>query len=135
MATSTVKYLGQIHTEAQHIQSGKVIETDGPTDNHGKGAAFSPTDLTATSLASCMLSIMGIKSIAMDKEITGASTEVTKIMAGNPRRIIEIQIKMTVPDIGYSEKEKEILKHAAITCPVAKSLHPEIKQLIEIEFK
>lgn len=135
MATSTVKYLGQIHTEALHLQSGKMIETDGPTDNHGKGEAFSPTDLAATSLASCMLSIMGIKSIAMGKEIVGAHAEVTKMMASDPRRIIEIQIRMTVPDTGYTEKEKEILTNAALTCPVAKSLHPDIHQDVVIEFK
>jgi uncharacterized OsmC-like protein len=134
MPTSTVKYLGQIHTESCHLQSGKVIETDGPTDNHGKGEAFSPTDLAATSLASCMLSIMGIKSIGMGKEIVGASAEVTKIMAADPRRIIEIQIQMTVPDIGYTDKEKEILVNAANTCPVAKSLHTDIYQNVQIEF-
>ena len=134
MATSTVKYLGQIHTEALHLQSGKTIETDGPTDNFGKGEAFSPTDLTATSLASCMMSIMGIKSITMDKEISGVTAEVTKIMGTEPRRIIEIQIRMTVPDTGYSEKEKEILKQAALNCPVAKSIHPDIRQNIEIKF-
>jgi uncharacterized OsmC-like protein len=134
MATSTVKYLGQIHTEAIHLQSGKWIETDGPTDNHGKGEAFSPTDLIATSLASCMLSIMGIKSIGMGKEITAASAEVTKVMGTEPRRIIEIQINISVPDYGYTEKEKEILIAAAIHCPVAKSLHPDIIQSLKIKF-
>jgi uncharacterized OsmC-like protein len=135
MATSTVKYLGQIHTEAIHLQSGKVIETDGPTDNFGKGEAFSPTDLAATSLASCMLSIMGIKSISMGKEISGAGAEVTKIMGTEPRRIIEIRVQLTIPDIGYTAKEKDILTAAAINCPVAKSLHPDIRQNLDICFK
>lgn len=134
MTTSTVKYLGQIHTEAEHLQSGKRIETDGPTDNFGKGEAFSPTDLAATSLASCMLSIMGIKSISMNKEIGAAFAEVTKIMGTEPRRITGIRIRMTVPDSGYTEKEKQVLIQAALNCPVAKSLHPDIEQDIGISF-
>ncbi len=132
MATSLVKYLGELRTEATHLQSGTVINTDAPKDNHGKGEAFSPTDLVATSLASCMISIMGI--LALKEGFTtvdGASAEVTKIMYADPRRIGEIHIKITLPKKSFTDKEKKMYEHAAHTCPVAKSLHPDIKQVIE----
>ena len=133
MATSLVKYVGELRTEATHLQSGTVIHTDAPKDNHGKGEAFSPTDLTATSLASCMISIMGI--VAMKEGITnvdGATGEVTKVMYADPRRIGEIHVKITFPKKNFTDKEKRMYEHAALTCPVAKRLHPDIKQ--EIEF-
>ncbi|MEO6303239.1 MAG: OsmC family protein [Bacteroidia bacterium] len=132
MATSLVKYIGELRTEATHLQSGTIINTDAPKDNHGKGEAFSPTDLTATSLASCMISIMGI--VALKEGITtveGATGEVTKIMYPDPRRIGEIHVKITFPKKNYTDKEKKMYEHAALTCPVAKSLHPDIKQLVE----
>ncbi len=133
MITSTVKYPGELRTEATHVKSGTTIITDAPTDNHGKGEAFSPTDLVATALASCMISIMGI--VSMKEGITkadGATAEVTKIMYADPRRIGEIHVTVTMPKLNYSEKEKKMYEHAAFTCPVAKSLHPDIKQ--EIKF-
>ena len=130
MYTSKIEYLGELRTEATHLQSGKQIITDAPTDNHGKGEAFSPTDLVATALASCMISIMGIKL----KDIKGATSEVTKVMYSEPRRIGEIHVKISVPDNNFSEKEKQILINAAHACPVAKSLHPDIKQVITITF-
>lgn len=132
MITSTVKYLGELRTEATHIQSQTTIHTDAPKDNHGKGEMFSPTDLVATALASCMMSIMGI--VAMKDGITpieGTIAEVTKIMYAEPRRIGEIHIKITFPKSEYTDKEKKIYEHAAFTCPVAKSLHPDLKQVIE----
>lgn len=131
--TSKVIYLGDLRTEAVHLQSQNVIITDAPKDNHGKGEAFSPTDLLATSLASCMMSIMGI--VAKRDNMTpidGTTAEVTKVMYADPRRVGEIHIKMQFPKNNFSDKEKKIYEHAAHTCPVAKSLHPDIKQ--EIEF-
>lgn len=131
MLTSKVKYLGELRSEAIHLQSGSVINTDAPKDNHGKGEAFSPTDLVATALASCMISVMGI--VALKEGITttlGTTAEVTKIMYAEPRRIGEIHITLTFPKNKYSEKEKKMYEHAAYTCPVAKSLHPDLKQLI-----
>ena len=131
MLTSKVKYLGELRSEAIHLQSGSVINTDAPKDNHGKGEAFSPTDLVATALASCMISVMGI--VALKEGITttlGTTAEVTKIMYAEPRRIGEIHITLTFPNNKYSEKEKKMYEHAAYTCPVAKSLHPDLKQLI-----
>jgi putative redox protein len=132
MTTSKVFYQGELRTEATHVKSGIKIITDAPTDNHGKGEAFSPTDLVATALASCMISIMGI--VAMKEGITkadGASAEVTKVMYAEPRRIGEVHVTITMPALKYSEKEKKIYEHAAYTCPVAKSLHPDIKQIIQ----
>ena len=131
MITSTVKYLGELRTEAVHVKSGNKLITDAPTDNHGKGEAFSPTDLTATSLACCMISVMGI--VSMKEGITktdGATAEVTKVMSADPRRIGEIHITLTFPKNNYSDKEKKMYEHAAYTCPVAKSLHPDLKQVI-----
>lgn len=132
MATSLVKYVGELRTEATHLQSGTIINTDAPKDNHGKGEAFSPTDLVATALASCMTSIMGI--VAMKEGVTaidGASAEIVKIMYPDPRRIGEIHVKITFPKKNFTDKEKKMYEHAALTCPVAKSLHPDIKQIIE----
>ncbi len=132
MITSKVNYLGELRTEATHVQSNTTIYTDAPKDNYGKGEAFSPTDLVATALASCMISIMGI--VAMKEGITevdGTTAEVTKIMYAEPRRIGEIHVKVTFPKGAYTDKEKRIYEHAAHTCPVAKSLHPDLKQVIE----
>ncbi|MBA3682413.1 MAG: OsmC family protein [Bacteroidetes bacterium] len=132
MVTSLVKYVGELRTEATHLQSGTVINTDAPKDNHGKGEAFSPTDLVATALASCMISIMGI--VAMKEGFTnvdGSSAEVVKIMYPDPRRIGEVHVKITFPKKDFTDKEKKMYEHAAHTCPVAKSLHPDIKQIIE----
>ena len=132
MATSTVIYTGDLRTEAKHLESGNTIITDAPKDNHGKGEAFSPTDLLATSLACCMLSIMGIVANRSELNVNGAKAEVTKIMAAEPSRVSEIHVAITMPANNYSEKDKKLLEHAAYTCPVAKSLHPDIKQ--EIKF-
>lgn len=131
MLTSKVKYLGELRTEAIHLQSGSIINTDAPKDNHGKGEAFSPTDMVATAMASCMISVMGI--VALKEGITttiGTTAEVTKVMYAEPRRIGEIHITLIFPKNNYSEKEKKMYEHAAYTCPVAKSLHPDLKQVI-----
>ncbi len=128
MITSKIKYLGELRTEATHIQSDNVIYTDAPKDNHGKGEAFSPTDLVATALGSCMFSIIGIacKTHQIDG-FEGTTVEITKIMAADPRRIIKIIAEINFVS-SFSDKEKKILEHAAKTCPVAKSLHPDIEQ-------
>ncbi len=134
MITSTVEYLGELRTQAKHLQSGNTIITDAPTDNHGRGEAFSPTDLVATALASCMISMIGIKLLDSDKDVKGATAKVTKVMYSEPRRIGEIHVQLHIPDNGFTDKEKQILINAAHACPVAKSLHPDIKQVIEITF-
>jgi putative redox protein len=134
MLISKVVYKGNLRTIATHLQSGQEIITDAPLDNQGKGEAFSPTDLLVSSLASCMLTIMGIKAHDMDLSLENCYAEVTKIMTANPRRVAEIKILFEF-DSGhsFSDKERKILKKAAETCPVAYSLHPDIK--IELLFK
>ena len=131
MTTSKVTYQGDLRTTAIHLQSNNEIITDAPVDNHGKGEAFSPTDLLATSLASCMLTIIGIKATDMDVDVTGTMAEVTKVMAADPRRVSEVHVVMTfVTDL--DERTQKIFYNTALTCPVANSLHPDIKQNLEL---
>lgn len=130
--TSIVEYLGDLRTRATHLASGQVILTDAPTDNQGRGEAFSPTDLCATALANCMLTIMGISARNRDIPIEGARAEVTKVMAADPRRIAAIHIRLMMPSGAYSDVEKRVLETAAKTCPVALSLGDHVDQRIDI---
>lgn len=130
MKTSKITYIGNLRTEAVHLQSGNTIITDAPTDNNGKGEAFSPTDLLSTSLGCCMLTIMGIVAQRHAIDMEGTVVEITKIMESNPRRVGEIIVELNMPKNNYSDKEKDLLEHAAHTCPVAKSLSPDLKQTI-----
>ena len=132
MTTSKVTYQGQLRTQAIHLQSNNEIITDAPIDNHGKGEAFSPTDLLATSLASCMLTIIGIKAADMGVDIAGTSAEVTKVMAADPRRVSEVQVAITFNQ-HLDEKTQKIFYNTALTCPVAKSIHPDIIQKVTIK--
>lgn len=126
-----VVYSGNLRTECTHLRSGSVIETDAPTDNRGKGERFSPTDLVATALAACIVTTMGIAGDTHGIDIDGTACDVEKIMASDPRRIGEIKVYITMPaGKSYSEKERLILERAATTCPVAKSLHPDLKESI-----
>ncbi len=134
MATSKITYTGSLRTQAVHLQSGNSIITDAPTDNNGKGEAFSPTDLLATSLGCCMLTIMGIVADRHSIAIEGTTVEITKNMEANPRRVGEIVVVFTMPKNNYSDKEKELLEHAAHTCPVAKSLSADLKQTIVFNY-
>ena len=132
--TSTLEYLGELSVKAIHTRSQSNIVSDAPVDNKGKGANFSPTDYVATSLASCMLTIMGIKCNEKALNMVGAKANVEKIMASDPRRISEINIQIVMPaDIDH--KNRKILEAAALNCPVAKSLHPDIIQNINFEWK
>lgn len=133
--TSKVEYKGALRTSAVHLRSNNEIITDAPTDNNGKGEAFSPTDLVATALASCMLTIMGIRADKLEVDISGATAEVEKIMASDPRRIAEIKVAVTMPDRMYDAKVVKVLEAAAKTCPVALTLHPETKQTINFIWK
>ncbi|GAB4487696.1 MAG: OsmC family protein [Saprospiraceae bacterium] len=130
--TSKVEYLGDLRTQCTHLRSGQKIITDAPPDNQGKGEAFSPTDLTATSLATCILTTMAIR--AKELDITGARAEVTKIMASDPRRISRIEVKITMPKNNFSDKDKKVLETIAHTCPVALSLSENIEQVIDFEW-
>jgi putative redox protein len=125
--TSQIIYKGNLRTQATHLQSGNTLITDAPTDNHGMGEAFSPTDLLATSLGSCMLTIMGIKAADAGVPLEGTTVEITKIMAANPRRVGEIHVVFNFPEgLTVDAKTQQILENAAHTCPVAKSLHPDL---------
>jgi putative redox protein len=130
MKTSKIKYLGNLQTQATHLQSGISIITDPPVDNQGKGEAFSPSDLMATSLGSCMLTIMGIVAGRHDINIEGTTIDITKIMESNPRRVGEIIVEFQMPANNYSDKDKQLLENAARTCPVAQSLKAELKQTV-----
>jgi uncharacterized OsmC-like protein len=130
MATIETIYLGDLRTEATHVQSGTKIITDAPIDNQGKGEAFSPTDLLSASLASCMLTIMGIKARANNIDIDNTQCSITKIMAADPRRVSEIVIKFNFPKT-YTEKEQILLERAALTCPVYYSLNEDLKKTVD----
>jgi len=125
--TSTVIYEGELRTVAQHTASGTRIETDAPVDNHGKGEKFSPSDLVATALGSCMLTMMGMKARDLNIDLKGTRIEIQKFMKAEPRRISGISLTFHLPDnLHLSEKNKTILQRAADTCPVFYSIHPDI---------
>ena len=133
--TSQIIYEGNLRTVATHLQSGTVIETDAPTDNQGKGERFSPTDLVATALGTCMLTIMGIKARDLQVNLEGTKVDITKIMSANPRRIGEIKIVIKFPgSVDADEKQRKIIEKAAMTCPVFESLHPDMKKDVEFEW-
>ena len=128
--TATITYTGSLHTTAVHTLSDTTIATDAPRDNNGLGEAFSPTDLVATALGSCMLTLMGIKAKQMNIAIDGTTVEINKIMNTDPRRIGEIQVTLHFPTNGYTDKDKKILENSAMTCPVFLSLHPDVKKTV-----
>lgn len=133
--TSTVIYKGALRTEMTHLQSTSVIENDAPTDNMGKGERFSPTDMVATALGSCMLTTMGIKANTMDIDLTDSKVEITKIMKPDPRRIGGIKAHVTMSKaLNLDDKTKEILERVARTCPVERSLHPDMELDITFEW-
>jgi uncharacterized OsmC-like protein len=134
MTTSQIVYLGELRTEAIHTLSGNKLTTDAPPDNQGKGEFFSPTDLLATALGTCMLTIMGIAARTHNFNIDGTKVAITKIMGTNPRRVVEVVVNLTFPHNSYSTKERKLLELAAKECPVANSLHPDLKQTVIFQF-
>ena len=133
MTTAKVTYQGDLRTQSIHLQSNNQIITDAPTDNHGKGEAFSPTDLLASSLASCMLTIMGIKADSMALDISGTTAEVTKVMTTEPRRVSEVHLEIQFQQ-SFDARTQKVLEQAALTCPVAKSIHPDIQQVVKFHY-
>ena len=132
--TSKVTYLGDLRTSSTHLQSGTEILSDAPLDNKGKGEAFSPTDTVANALATCMMTIMGIKAGEMNVDLQGSTAAVTKIMNAEPRRIGAIEIYFDM--VGTTDqKNKTILERSAMSCPVFLSLHPEIEKRITFDWK
>lgn len=134
MNTAKIKYLGELRTQCTHIKSNQKIITDAPTDNHGKGEAFSPTDLFCTSLVSCMLTVMGLKAQKNNISFPNATAEMEKIMTDDPRRVSEMLVVIKIPNENYTAEQKQILEDAAINCPVAKSISPEIKLEVKFEY-
>ncbi|KIO47506.1 MULTISPECIES: OsmC family protein [Porphyromonadaceae] len=134
MTTVKAKYLGDLRLECTHLQSGTTIVTDAPTDNNGKGEAFSPTDLCATSLAACAMTIMGIYAKNNGIDLSGTEIEITKTMAAEPRRIAGIDVIFHMPARAFSKKDKTVLERVAHTCPVHLSLHPDVKQNFVFEW-
>ena len=130
----TGEYLGGLRTQDTHQMSGNKIITDAPPDNNGKGEAFSPTDLVCAALSSCMMTLMGMLAEREGINLTGLTSEITKIMAANPRRIAEIQITFSHSNLQASDLQKQKLKNAALTCPVAMSLPPELIQNVKFNF-
>jgi uncharacterized OsmC-like protein len=133
MAQMNSKYLGSLRCEAHHLDSGTIIHTDAPKDNQGNGEKFSPTDLLCTSLATCKLTIMGIKARALEVDMTGVGIKITKIMSpAPPRRVAEIILDFDWNglDQRITPEQMESLKRSALSCPVALSLHPEIKKTL-----
>lgn len=125
--TSTVVYEGALRTSAIHLRSENQIVTDAPVDNHGRGEAFSPTDLVATSLASCMMTVMGIKADQMGLDLGPAEARVEKVMASDPRRIARVRILFAMPH-ALDAQTRAVLERTARRCPVALSLHPDLEQ-------
>lgn len=135
MATIKNEYLGELRTRATHLRSGNSLITDAPVDNQGKGEAFSPSDLLATALGSCMLTIMGIAAREHHIDLEKVELETTKVMTDNPRRVSRLDIVFNFPKgQQYSDKEKVILEKAAKTCPVFYSIHPEIEKNIQFNW-
>ncbi len=133
--TSNIVYEGSLRTRATHLQSNTIIETDAPTDNQGKGERFSPTDLVATALGSCMMTIMGIKARDMGILLEGVTLTIQKHMKADPRRIGGIDVSFHFPaGLQLDEKQRTILQNAALTCPVAKSIHPDIEQNVQFNW-
>lgn len=134
MATVKTIYLGDLRTENEHLQSGTKILTDAPTDNQGRGEAFSPTDLLATALGNCIMTIMGIKARDNGIDIKGTEIEVTKIMASDPRRVAEVVVEFNFPPKNYSDEQKKLIESVAGISPVPLSLHPDLKQTIRFNW-
>jgi len=134
METAKTVYLGDLRTEATHVRSGQKITTDAPVDNQGKGEYFSPTDLLATALGSCMLTIMGIAARTHGFDIDGTAVKITKVMGTNPRRVVEVIVELDFPK-DYTAKEKRFIELSAKECPVANSLHPDLKQTVIFNYK
>lgn len=135
MDTASVKYLGGLRTEATHLRSGQVIITDAPPDNNGRGEAFSPTDLLSTSLACCMMTLMGIAAQERGFELPGLEARVVKHMASDPRRVARIEVHLAMDGAALDERKRTVLERAARTCPVALSLREDLVQEVTFTYR
>ena len=135
METAQTKYIGDLRTEIMHLRSGSIIATDAPVDNKGRGENFSPTDMVASALASCIFTIMGIAAREHDFLIDGSTCKITKIMTDHPRKIGEIRIEIDLTGYSYTDKQKKILEYCVKTCPVALSLDESVFQNVILLFR
>lgn len=135
MDTAHVTHLGELRTEALHVRSGQRFITDAPVDNQGRGEAFSPTDLLATALATCMITTMDIKARAQGIVLRGLSARVVKHMAANPRRVQRVEVHLELDGQGLSAEQRALMEHTAHTCPVALSLHPDLVQEVRFTYR
>lgn len=131
--TSKLQYFGALRLEAEHLKSGNTFITDAPTDNQGKGEAFSPTDTLATALGACMITVMGIRAVEEGFDLEDCSATVQKVMHSDPRRVGEVHVKVSLKS-NCDAKMQKILEGIGRNCPVAKSLHPDLKQVISFEW-
>lgn len=134
MTKMSVQYSGNLRCEVVHAHSNTQIETDAPLDNKGKGERFSPTDLLCTSLATCILTTMAIAAEERGWKFEGVKAEFEKIMSSTPRRVGEIKIHFTFPDLGYDDLMKEKIQRYAYACPVSRSLNPDVLQTVTFAF-
>lgn len=135
MNTATARYAGHLRTEATHVASGTIIQTDAPTDNHGRGEAFSPTDLVSTALGACMMTIIGIVAERHQWNLVDSTFEIVKHMSTEPpRRIAQIDVTFRLP-ASLSPADRTLLERSAHTCPVTLSLHPDVKQNVVFEYR
>lgn len=135
MPTIKTEYLGQLRTRATHVNSGNTLITDAPLDNHGKGAAFSPSDLLVTALTSCMMTLMGITANRLNIPLENVYAETEKTMGSEPRRVSRIDVEFTISgNHNYSTKEKSLLEKAALGCPVLLSLNTAIERNIQFHW-
>ncbi|MBS1490012.1 MAG: OsmC family protein [Bacteroidetes bacterium] len=131
---ATIEYQGDLRTQATHLKSGQKITTDAPVDNQGKGEAFSPTDLVSAALCSCMMTIMGQVAQREGIALQGLKADIVKVMTSAPRKIAEIHVHFTHPNLVATDVQKQKLKNAALTCPVALSLNEALKQVVNFDF-
>ncbi|MDR2883130.1 MAG: OsmC family protein [Alistipes sp.] len=134
MATLTTRHLGALRTEITHLQSGNTVTTDAPTDNNGRGEFISPTDMVAGALGSCMLTLMDMAAARMGIDMAGTTLDITKVMAADPRRIAGIEIEVRFP-FAADKKTRTIIERAGNTCPVARSLHPDLRQTVTYNYR
>lgn len=135
MDTAYITYTGDLRTTCTHVRSGQAMITDAPVDNQGKGEAFSPTDLLATALGSCIISTMAIVAAGKEIPINGLSARVVKHMAPSPRRVAKVEVHVELDGTGLDQRQRSILEHTARTCPVAVSLATELEQDLTVTFK
>ena len=132
---SEISYQGNLRSVSRHLQSGREVITDAPVDNHGKGEAFSPTDLVSTALGNCMITLMGITANTHQIELGRIEATIHKIMDNQPRRISEIVVELRIEDKNFTPKQKDLLEYAAINCPVAKSLSENLIQTVSFIYE